>query len=363
MRRKYEKLDNDLRKEFVGPTVRPKSFNISLTRKCTSNCEFCNLPKDEKPSATLLPLVCGSVLDQDIKTILSDFYENNHFLRKVKNKTVFGIGFEFGLNYLSSDACSICYKLRKMKKMRKKFNIRDDYSVTKSLPDNLLKKVIDDLSEIGVKELSFADEGEPTLEFEKLCKLAETSKGKFKTISLYTNCSFASTKDKTLLMLRKLKQSGINKINISWDESEKYKFHQHFVPVEKVVAVFQLCKKIGMDIRISSTYSADQDMKAKKKRARELFGDIRISIFSENPVKRLFFRKSDLTLSPIRMNSKVEERIDGRDVPSFDLPFVKHLGRLFLIVPIFKHLLSRNCFSYMTLNSNGLVCNCNYNTS
>ena len=99
-------------------------------------------------------------------------------------------------------------------------------------------------AEIGINTLSLTG-GEPFLCFEKMLKISHLASQLGLKVNVLTNCFWAETERIAAEKLRKLKESGLEKITINTDE-----FHQEFVPLTHVKRCFKVARRIGLEIEL-----------------------------------------------------------------------------------------------------------------
>jgi len=103
------------------------------------------------------------------------------------------------------------------------------------------REYIDQISHIqSVEWVSFTG-GEPFLLPDLLNALIRHASTKGLWTECVTNCSWAETPDKTQETLSRLKESGLDVVNISADD-----FHLEFVPFENIRNCFEAAKSLGL---------------------------------------------------------------------------------------------------------------------
>lgn len=94
--------------------------------------------------------------------------------------------------------------------------------------------------------------GEPFLYEDEILALSEYATEIGLMVTITTNCFWASTYEKTLEMINKLKKSGVNHMKISCDE-----FHNKNIPYENIKNVLKAAREADFRIVVGSTIIKD----------------------------------------------------------------------------------------------------------
>ena len=359
--------------------VKIKELCISLTDDCTSNCDFCNRKmrfQKNYPKDIFYSLVYGSLKENSFREIIENEWKKNDFLVMIQKNNMARLcaeNLKVNKNNLfelwNFCTCNLCYNLRKDENFTKKFNFRRKYKTGKLSLDDL-KKIISEASELGIKNLDFADEGEPFLEYEKLKELIKFSNGKFKRIGISTNAFFADEMKKALRMLKPLKENGLDIIWISWEPPEKYKAHQHFTPEKNIINIIKAARTINLKIGINSTltkFPGDEYFKRIEKIEKSTGMKFRHRFMPLNPLTFIYnsiikLSGNDIYISFIRSNPKVEEVFKDGDLKIYEPLFGIHLKKLyFKLLSILKN--NNDCtMSHLLVTVDGLVVACGSNS-
>lgn len=360
----------------------PHRLYISITDSCGADCDFCSFRDMKKPSynkTSYLALTMGSVHEFGYKDIMQTRWQANGFLKALSDGTMHGIYRDIlkksrrkihDENFFS---CHDCYKLRSSENFSEFFNIRDDYKTSGLAPEEW-RLVIDEACRIGVRELVFADEGEPLTEIDKLCDLLGYSNKKFKNLTVFTNGSFAHDAGSAQAALKRLKKSGLTNLGISCDVHSKYKFHQFFIPFDNIANVVKAARELEIGIFFSSLFLDYNDAVNLKNNLENITGK-KLELYNSDwdEIQRAkdiikyfltiltrgesIFKKDAFFANKVRLNPRVEEFISGKDL------FPEKPGRSngfgWLKKCAYKHI--RPCFKNQVILSNGLVICCAMN--
>jgi MoaA/NifB/PqqE/SkfB family radical SAM enzyme len=118
---------------------------------------------------------------------------------------------------------------------------------------------IDQAGEIpSVRWISFTG-GEPLLLPEMLRRLIGYASEKGLKTECVTNCFWASTEEEALMHLGRLKDAGLDVINISADD-----FHQRHIPFDRVRNCYRAAERLGLKVVIMSAVSRSSMMGARE---------------------------------------------------------------------------------------------------
>ena len=360
----------------------PHRLYISITDRCSADCDFCSFRDMKKLSynkTSYLALTMGSAHELRYKDIMQTSWRANGFLRALSDGTIHGIYRDIlkkherkrhDENFFS---CHDCYKLRSSENFSKFFNVRDDYKTT----DMALKEwqlVIDEACRTGVRELVFADEGEPLTEIDKLCDLLSYSNKKFKNITVFTNGSFAHDAGSAQAVLKRLKKSGLTSLGISCDVHSKYRFHQFFIPFDNIANIVKAARETETGIFFSSLFLDYNDAINLKNNLENITGK-KLKLYNSDwdEIQRAkdiikyfltiltrgesIFKRDAFFANKVRLNPRVEALILEKDL--FPEKPWRSNGFGWLKKYAYKHI--RPCFKNQVILSNGLVVCCAMN--
>lgn len=105
-----------------------------------------------------------------------------------------------------------------------------------------------------IKEASFIKDiktigltgGECCLYYDEILDVIKYAKSFDFYVTLTTNGFWASSMEKTLEMMKELKQAGLIKMSVSCDE-----FHQEFIPIENIKNILLCSKEVGIGIELA----------------------------------------------------------------------------------------------------------------
>jgi|GEM_PF-3367045 len=366
----------------AGKGTPPHRLYISITDSCGADCDFCSFRDMKKPSynkTNYLALTMGSVHELGYKDIMQTNWQANGFLKALSCGTIHGIYRDIlkksgqKMHDEIFFSCHDCYKLRNNKNFSEIFNIKDDYKTA----DLALKEwhlVIDEACRAGVKELVFADEGEPLTEIDKLCDLLNYSNKKFKNLTVFTNGSFANDASSAQAVLKRLKKSGLTSLGVSCDVHSKYKFHQSFVPFDNIANVVKAAEELEIGVFFSSLFLEYSDAVNLKNNLESITGKkLELCNSDWDEIQRAkdiikyflailtregnIFKKDVFFASKVMLNPRVEEVIAEKDL--FPEKPGRGSGFGWLKKCAYKHI--RPCFKNQVILSNGLVVCCAMN--
>lgn len=356
--------------------MKPTNICISLTRSCPSNCDFCNFRdffKKDYPKHQFFPLVMGSLKENTLKEIVNKKWKENEFLKVLFKSSSFGIYEKYlkeKVKLKSYGMCDICFVIRNNLNFIKNFNCRQDYEMDKRIDIGMRKEAIEDAKSLGIKNIIFADEGEPFLKFNEMLELSDLVHKQSQDMIIFTNAYFANDKQSTLQKMKQLKNNGLAKLFLSWDSDPKYKFHQSFIPEKNVILLYKIAKKLKIQttfISLMTKYTKIIDLQEKLE---SLTGDkIKLIVEPTNvygEIKNMILRhlhSEDKSLNAryITTNPRVEKIFDQKDLMYFKPVNNKKLSSIYFRVKDIKYRLFRNCGKVLMLLNNGLVLCCSSN--
>ena len=360
----------------------PHRLYISITDRCGANCDFCSFRDMKEPSynkTSYLALTMGSIHELGYKDVIQANWQANEFLKALSEGTIHGIYRDIlkksgqkvhDENFFS---CHDCYKLRSGKNFSEFFNVRDDYKTT-DLTLREWQLIIEDAYHMGVRELVFADEGEPVMEIDKLCHLLNFSNKKFKNLTVFTNGYFAHDVDSALAVLERLKKSGLTSLGISCDFHSKYKFHQSFIPLANIANVVKAARELKIDTFFSSLFLDYNDAVNLKNNLENMIGkklalcnsdwdeiqrakDIIKYFLTILTKKGSVFKRDAFFASKVMLNPRVEAFILEKDLS----PAKPRQSDNFRWLKKCAYRYIRPCFKNQVILSNGLVVCCAMN--
>jgi len=360
-----------------------KALHVSISDKCIANCDYCSFRDHNKrkyPRHVLIPLILGSVHKNTLKTIVTR--QENDFLRRLDEISPVIMYVEYlrknGKNLEdvdSWDPCFCCYKMRYDKKFMKSFKISSKMRIERKMTIKKWKEVILDGKKLGIKDIIFDGEGEPFLEFEKLYILIGYANKKFDNIVVYTNASFVNNKENARKKMKLLAEAGLTHLFISCDYNPKYKFHQFFIPEEKVIVLSDVTKELNIPTNFACNMLKGDDSRKILFRLENMTGR-KLKMVSLNPsllremthwpkklkfVFSLFTKKkyaNFVHMDYVRINPRVEKKIDSELIWKYKpLNFI-FLLKLYLVGKKLTSHYSKFCQDSIFVTSNGTVLKC-----
>lgn len=231
-----------------------KTFVIIPTLKCPANCDFCGFrPLFKKIPKSYLPLIAGSLKENSFYEILKDKWKENPFLRMIN-----GLSGPYFLTRIERDLidkvkvidpCELCYEHRKETNFKNKY----DFSGDMSMRD--FKNAIDDAEKLRFKEMVISGGGEPLIEYNKTLEIIRYANNKFRKVRLLTNAYVFDSLQKSLKIVKELKENGLSRIDVTTEFHPRYKFHQSFINLKKIRNLYLATKKneLALDIRVLIT--------------------------------------------------------------------------------------------------------------
>ncbi len=361
----------------------PHRLYISITDKCNANCDFCSFRDMGEPTynkTNYLALTMGSLQESSYEEIVRETWRTNEFLRTIADQDIYKVycgilkKHRQRLPERNFFSCYDCYKLRSSKSFTEFFKIKDDY-LTSNLTLKQWQLVIATAYRLGIRELVFADAGEPVIEIDKLCCLLDFSNKKFENLTVFTNGHFASDAHSAQQVLARLKRSGLTNLGVSCDFHSKYKFHQSFIPFGNLANIIKATADLKIDIFFSSLFLDYNDALKLKNNLESMMGkklilqdadwdeprglrDTCKYFLNILTSKGSILKKDVFFATKVRLNPRVEASISGEDLRcgkgSQDNSF-KWLKKF-----VYTH--ARPCFKNQVILSNGLVVCCAMNT-
>jgi len=339
-----------------------KKFAIVPTLKCPAKCDFCGFKSlFKKIPKSYLPLIMGSLKENSFYEILKNKWKENPFLRMIN-----GISGPYFLARVKREIidkvklispCELCYEYRKETNFKNKY----DFSGEISIED--FKNAMNDAKKLRFKEVVITGGGEPLIEYNKTLEIIRYANNKFKWVRLITNAYIFDSLQKSLRIVKELKESGLDSISVSTEFHPRYKFHQSFIQLEKVRNLYLACKKVGLSLNFatlttndSSSINLNLSRLGKFINLKEF--NIATSWLAINRAK--FSNRNFILIGCISRNFISEERIDKEDFLSKnyiskDLTLYYNKLKNFILRPFgFSHIL---CFTPL-IYPNGTVTVC-----
>jgi len=85
--------------------------------------------------------------------------------------------------------------------------------------------------------------GEAFLFFDRLCRIIEYASSRGAKVSVNTNCFWGTTLDRSIEIVKILKEKGLTQLVASTDE-----YHEKYIPEERVVNVIKACKIVHLRV-------------------------------------------------------------------------------------------------------------------
>lgn len=87
--------------------------------------------------------------------------------------------------------------------------------------------------------------GEAFLFFERLCHIVQYATSRGAQVSINTNGFWATTLEKGIEKVRKLKEMGLSRLVVSTDE-----YHEKYIPRERILNVIKACKTLHLEVEL-----------------------------------------------------------------------------------------------------------------
>jgi len=121
------------------------------------------------------------------------------------------------------------------------------------------ESIIDNITSLkSISSICFTG-GEPFLHQKMLNELIRYAKAKFLFTEAITNCFWADTRENTIMVLKKVKQSGLDVLNISVD-----KMHQEVIDKENLIRCYELTKIVDIKNVLLFLYDGDDTYDVKR---------------------------------------------------------------------------------------------------
>lgn len=98
----------------------------------------------------------------------------------------------------------------------------------------------------GIKTVSLTG-GECLLYYEEILEVVNYAKSLGFNVTITTNGYWANTREKTLAMMKRMKEIGVIKLSVSCDE-----FHQEYIPIENIKNILSSSKEVGIGVELGS---------------------------------------------------------------------------------------------------------------